>query len=351
VSVNAACSGYRPVPMFEPGELRAPVPVTGTPLSLVWRSHPLRGPSQPLATDSVNLYLGGSDRRLVAVDLASGRTRWAVRLGGPLVGGVLRDGALVYTATDQPEGRVHARRAESGSEVWHVSTGYVQTALALVGGRIIALTRNGRIYGIDRLTGQIVWKRQLATAQIPPFPLDSERVLITSYDSLYLVRSVDGAVLLRRRAPGGVTADWKRAGDLLVAATGDSLVVVIDPDSLTDRGMIRLDGPVLTPPAVIGDTLYCVTQTGTVWRVRAGPELRADRLVDLRWPAVGAPLVLGDWLLVGGADGDLRALLRSTGEEAWRLPVGRPADAAPLFLTDGDFLALSGRGDLQRLRL
>jgi outer membrane protein assembly factor BamB len=351
VTVNAACTGYRPVPQARPGPPPAPVPLADTPLLRVWRSHPLRGPSHPLATDSANVYLGGSDRHLAAVDLETGRTRWSVRLGGPIVGGVLRDGDLIYAATDQPEGRVHARRAESGSEAWHVSTGYVQHPLVLAGDLIIALTRDGRLYGIDKRNGKVAWKEHLAGGLVPPTVLDSARILVTTFDSLFLVGTRDGRILRRHGAPPGITGRWEPAGHLLATVTGDSLVVALNPDALEVRGQVRLDGPLLTRPALIDDTLYCVTQAGAVWRVQLTDSLRADRVADLHLPVVGGPVILGDWLLLGGADGDLRALQRSSGTVAWHLLIGRPAEHPPLLLRDGDLLALGGRGELQRLRL
>ncbi len=350
VSVNAACSGYRPVPAFNPGERHEPVPIPETPLYRLWQSKPLRGPSQPLAADSTNVYLGGSDRRVVAVDLASGRTRWAVRFGGPLVGGVLRDGDLVFAATDQPEGRVHALRAESGSQAWGLSTGYVQAPLALAGERLVVLTRTGWVYAIRKGTGQVDWRRRLPTTRVPALALDAERALITSHDSLFLVRMQDGRVTLRARSPGPITAPWRRVGEHLIGVTGDSTVIALEPVSLAIQSQVRLDGPVLTAPAVQGDTLYCVTQSGTLWLVRVEPALVATRLAAFRWPPVGTPAVLDQWLLVGGADGVLHALDRFSGTEIWQLRLGRPAEAPPLPLGEGQFIALGGRGDLHRLR-
>ncbi len=266
------------------------------------------------------------------------------------MGGALRDGGQVYAATDQPEGRVHALRTESGSQIWQVSTGYVQAPLTLAGERLVVPTRTGWIYAIRKGTGEVLWRRRLASSRIPALALDAERILVTSFDSLFVLRLADGKVTRRVRAPGPVTAPWQRAGVGLVAVTGDSTVVVLEPDSLAPLGRVRLDGPVLTRPALRGDTLYCVTQMGAVWRVLLPPPLAAERLAHLRWPAVGTPAVLGGWLLVGGADGVLRALDRATGAEAWRLQLGRPAEAAPLLLDDGSFVALGGRGDVQRLQ-
>ena len=58
LSVNAGCAGYRPPPPpFDPGDVSRP--------------------SAPMAFDSLSAYVAGADRRIVAVDLMSGRTRWS----------------------------------------------------------------------------------------------------------------------------------------------------------------------------------------------------------------------------------------------------------------------------------
>ncbi len=351
LTVNAGCGGYRPVPEFEPGDLKSPVPVAGTPLTLLWRSRPVRGPSAPLALDATTLYVGGSDRRVVAVDLQSGRTRWSVRVGGTLVGGVLLSGDLLYAGTDQPGGKVHAFRTISGSEVWARSTGYIQSPLALVDGKLIGLTRQNRVVALHAATGRIAWRRPLPTSRYAPVPLGGADVLISSYDSLYRVRVSDGKVTLRRRAPGVITAGWRAFGNLLVAGTGDSLVIAIDPDSLTARWRVQLDAPVLTLPAVSGDTLFAVTQVGSLYRiVTLGDGAVAEPLQRTPWPATGAPEIIGPWLLTGASNGALRAYSLQDGSLAWTTQLGRPVELGALALPDSGFLIFGGRGDLQRMQ-
>ncbi|MFN8651160.1 MAG: PQQ-binding-like beta-propeller repeat protein [Gemmatimonadales bacterium] len=350
VTVNAACGGYRPIPEFTPGDIKEPVAVAGTPLTLLWRSRPVRGPSAPLAADSVNAYVGGSDRRVAAVDLASGRTRWAVRLSGPLVGGVLGNGDVVYAATDQPGGKVVALRKESGREVWSTGTGYVQAPLALTDGWLAVLTRQGVMIGINAGTGKAAWKKRLPSTRVGPAVLGDGVVLVTSYDSLYAVRMRDGQVILRRRSPGAVTSPWIRFGDALVASTGDSAVIAIAPDSLTPAWRVRLDAPLLVSPAAQGDTLYCVTRAGSIYRVVPGRDPVDQQIHEPGWPATGTPSLLGPWVVVGGADGTLYGFERESGTEAWRVKLGRPAEFPVTPLYDGSFLAVGGSGDMHRMR-
>jgi outer membrane protein assembly factor BamB len=350
MSVNAACGGYRPIPEFDAGPQREPVAIAGTPLTRLWESRPVRGPSAPVALDSLNAYLGGTDRRLAAVDLASGKTRWVRRLTGPLIGGVLMADRVLYVATDRPDGRLYAILALSGSEHWSVRTGEVEAPVALVGNRLVVLNRRNQILAVDTATGKIRWRRALPSQRIGPLAMDADRVLVSSYDSLYLVRVSDGKVLLRRRAPGSITSPWLPVGQWLIAGTGDSLVVAIDPDSLRLEWKAHLDGPLLSTPAARGDTLYCVTQLGSLYRVLGGESPEVTRLRDVRWAATGAPALLGPWLLIGGSEGLLRAFRMSDGEEEWTLRLGPPFELAPLLLANGDFLALGGRGDMQRVR-
>jgi hypothetical protein len=62
---------------------------------------------------------------------------------------------------------------------------------------------------------------------------------------------------------------------------------------------------------------------------------------------VTAPLVaLGDLLLLGGADGTIRAL-RHDGSQVWRIGLWSPVEIAPVPLHDG-FLAVGGNADVHR---
>lgn len=348
--VNAGCTGYRPVPEFDPGDLPRPAALAGTPLTRLWRVRPLRGPTAPVARDSQNLYLGGADRRVIAVDLESGKTRWAHRVSGPLLGGVQVSDGVVYAATSRPEGKVHAFQAGSGSELWSTGTGYVEAPLAVLPDRIIVLTRRMQVLALNRATGKVLWRRRLPAQRIGPQHLANGLLLVTSYDSLYLVRPTDGTIQRRRRAPGALTAPWVPLGTRLVGATGDSLLVALDPDSLTVDWSVRLDAPALASPVVRQDTVYAVTRTGSIYRVPPGGGPAAERLREEPWAVTGAPLLFGDWLLVGGSEGSLRAFALGDGATAWSTPLGRPLELAPLLLGADEILAVGGQGDLHRIR-
>jgi outer membrane protein assembly factor BamB len=114
---------------------------------------------------------------------------------------------------------------------------------------------------------------------------------------------------------------------------------------------VALDAPVLGTPAAQGDTLYAASRRGTLYRIAASaPDSMpvATPIAELDWPVTSSVSVLGGLVLLGGADGTLRAL-RPDGREAWRIQLSLPVELGPLPLDDG-MVAVGGDGDLHRYR-
>ena len=101
-------------------------------------------------------------------------------------------------------------------------------------------------------------------------------------------------------------------------------------------------------PAASGDTIYAATRRGTLYRIVTDSIARAERIVELDWPVTAPVTIVNREILLGGADGVLRAL-RPDGAELWRVQLWRPIELGPLPLPDG-LLAIGGEGDLHRYR-
>jgi outer membrane protein assembly factor BamB len=340
--VNAACAPFHPPPPPLAPEAAGDAPAQ------VWAARAGRRFTGRLVVHDSTIYGAGLDRKVYAVDLASGQVRWSSRLSGLVAGGVLVLGDTVYAASARPEGRLYALDAGTGRRLWRVPTGPVSAPLALVGNTLIAATLDGRVLGVDPSTGNVRWRRKVGVARVAAAPADSAAFILATVDSIFRITMADGKVLGRVRSPGTLLSPWVAKGPELVAGTTDSLIVAIRPADLAELWRVRLDAPVLGSPALRGDTIYAVTRRGTLYRVLADSAARAEVVVALDW-AVTAPVTVADGLLLlGGADGVVRAL-RADGEEAWRLQLWRPVELGPLRLPDG-ILAIGGDGDLHRYR-
>jgi outer membrane protein assembly factor BamB len=138
-------------------------------------------------------------------------------------------------------------------------------------------------------------------------------------------------------------------GDVLLAGTTDSLVVSIRLSDLRPAWRVKVDAPVIGAPAASGDTVYAVSRRGTLYRITGDSAETARPIVALSWPVTAPVTVLGGAILLGGADGTIRAFRPEDGRELWRLRLQGPIELSPTPLADG-MLAIGGNGDLHRYR-
>jgi outer membrane protein assembly factor BamB len=294
------------------------------------------------------LYVGGMDRKVYAVNLAKGEVRWSARLSGMVVGGVLLSDDTVFVASSRPDGQVHALRRADGKKIWRVSTGPIAAPLAMVGGVLVAETQRGEVLALDPGTGKVRWHRRVGVARGPATAAGAGGILVSTTDSLFRLGVSDGKVTHRVASPGTVVASWLLHQGALLAGTTDSQVVSIRPADLHRIWTVAVDAPVLGSLAAIGDTLFLATRVGTIYRIDPDSEPKAERIASLDWPVTAPVTVLRGQILLGGADGTIRAL-RSDGSEIWRVRVWRPVELGPVPLADG-LLAIGGDGDLHRYR-
>jgi outer membrane protein assembly factor BamB len=341
-SVNAACINFRPAPSPLPPEVAAAAP------EQVWATRAGRRFTGNVVLRGGTLYGAGLDRKVYAIDLENGHVEWAERLSGLVAGGVLVSGDTVYAASSRPDGRLYALDRKTGARFWRVKTGAVGAPLALVNGIVIAPTQRGEVLGLGAAQGDTRWRRKLGTSRVAPLDVGDGAILVATVDSIFRLQVADGKVTHRTRSPGTVLSPWLRLGGSLVAGTTDSQLVALDPATLATRWTVRVDAPVLDSPAASGDTIYVATRRGTLYRVPPSEQRRAEQVVELEWPVTAPVTIVDGHILLGGADGQLRAL-RPDGSELWRIQLWRPVEIGPVALEDG-IIAFGGDGDLHRYR-
>ena len=341
-TVNAACVNFRP----------PPVPLTasvaGSAPTPVWTARAGRRFTGQVQVEDNVLYGGSIDRKVYAVDLLNGDTRWSFRLPGMILGGVLLDGDTLFVASSRPQGRIQALDRTKGAQLWKTSVDPVGAPLALIDGSIVALTQRGEALALDPKTGKIRWQRRVGVSRTAAVEAGAGGVLVATIDSLKRLNVADGKITHRVGSPGTVVSPWLAHGGSLLAGTTDSQLVSIRPGDLGVNWKLRVDAPVLDSPAALGDTLFLATRLGTVYRILPGADAVATPIASLRWPVSAPVSVVGGQILLGGADGTIRAL-RTDGSEIWRVQIWRPVELSPIPLADG-LIAVGGNGDLHRFR-
>ncbi len=341
-SVNAGCVNFRPPP--------TPIAATaaGNAPTPIWTTRAGRRLTGQVEIRDNTLYGGGTDRKVYAVDLASGEVRWSKRLSGMVVGGVVVSGDTVYAASSRPEGRIYALRREDGKQIWRTSAEPIGAPLALVQGVLVAETQRGRVVAFEPATGKVRWRQRVGVARIPAMPAGPGALVVATTDSLFRIALADGKVTHKAASPGTVLSAWLPHDGALLAGTTDSLVISISPEDLHRNWTLQVDAPVLSSPALLGDTVFLATRIGTVYRIEPDSAPVPEQIAALEWPVTAPVTILGTQILLGGADGTIRAL-RPDGSEIWRVRVWRPVELSPIALPDG-LLAIGGNGDLHRYR-
>lgn len=340
-AVNAGCAYNRPIPESP----LAGIDGTKAPLTERWLLRTNRGMSLPVAVAGDRLYGVGIDRRVVAVDLDRGRERWAYRMDGPAMGGLLLRNDTIIATSERPGGEVVALAAATGRRVWKRRVGWVGAPIALPHDLVVVQTRTRGTWALSPVDGEVRWRLPLGGGRVSAIAGPDSTILIATIDSTYIVAAGDGEVLQRRGAPGAMMIEWVPARLGLLAATGGGEVVLFDPGTMNIIWRRPLDGPVAVMPTVRGDSAWIPTTVGTVWRIDLATG-EPTRLLTHPTP-ISAPLATWDGaLLVGDAKGILSAY-DTDGTLRWQLAVGKPVDTPP-FEFDGDLIVIGGRGDVHR---
>jgi outer membrane protein assembly factor BamB len=125
---------------------------------LWWRDlkEPMATASQPVVADG-RLYVGTNYGSLYALDRRTGKTAWAYKAGGAILGSPAYHGGIVYA--NSMDHFCHAVDARTGKGVWRFETGEgIWAAPVVAEGRIFVAGRDGFVYALDPASGKQLWR-------------------------------------------------------------------------------------------------------------------------------------------------------------------------------------------------
>ena len=118
-----------------------------TTMATLWRVQ-VPGVKQYFASPALTkdlMIVGCRDRKVVALDRASGDLRWKFQARGKVDSSPVVAGDVVYFGSD--DGRLYALRAADGTELWkHVCTDKVIASPAIAAGRLVVADGEGVVF-------------------------------------------------------------------------------------------------------------------------------------------------------------------------------------------------------------
>lgn len=255
----------------------------------------------PLVTDSA-VFIGTTNRQLLAFNARSGRRHWDQRLEGEIAGDMVRSGRTLFMTTAEWNGRVHARDIERGRRVWQRETGPARHSPLVEGGIVYVAADDGQVHALRSEDGDQIWRANLrGRVTATPLSVGDALVVGTSADTLYRITKRDGAIVARGHIASSLSAPPAVAGDTLILATHSGDVYGVSATSLRTLWRVQTGAPILAAPIVARDgTIHVMNRDAAIFRIRGGTE---SKVAAFKRGATSSFTLARDRYIVGLIDG------------------------------------------------
>ena len=171
------------------------------------------------------MFFGATDGRLFAVDVDSGRVRWAYDTGGRINSSPsLAEGRVCITTY---AGSIFCLRQGNGRKLWST---YVKrdafryesfyASASTDGERLYTIARSGRIVTLDADTGRVIWTDQVNSLGYSTPAVGRDRIFVGDFNGgLRAYRKTNGALLWRSHVGGRILGAPVIVGDLVFFST------------------------------------------------------------------------------------------------------------------------------------
>lgn len=312
------------------------------PLHQVWQYNAQGGVSgTPLIRDSV-VIIGTLHGEIQAANVGNGRRLGYKVVEGAIVGTPVLDGSRVIFAMSTPKESVAAINLERGDRVWTFAAGPVESAPLLYDNWVYVTTLEGSLICIDKFTGEGVWTftPEEKDRSVRSSPATDGAVIVFGSDNgfVYGVDRQSGRMLWKTDIASSVFASPIIIGDLVIVGTVKGALVGLEKASGSLRWSYETGSRIYSAAAGTQSVVYAGSangvlhaldvETGTLrWKFEAGSVIAS------------APLVTSGLIFIGSLDKKLYALDAATGRERWQFEAEGRIRVSPVLY--GDFLLVT----------
>jgi outer membrane protein assembly factor BamB len=292
--------------------------------NMVWRTDTGVRLSAGAGTGQGLVLAGGGKGELLALDPASGQTRWKVVLSSEVNGQLLALADTVIARTG--DGRVHGLAVADGSRKWLYTRNLPALSLRGSGGMAVrdevlyAGFPGGKLVALNAANGAQLWE---ATVALPRGATELERVADVMGNP-----AVDERQVCAVAYQGRVACFDRRTGAPLWAR-----------DTSSNSGLAMDERNVYVTDDKDAVTAYDKTSGRAGWR--------QDKLARRQ---VTAPLALGAWVVVADGEGYVHVLSADDGSFVARARVDSGVRTAPVDIGPG-FAVQTAKGSVVAFRL
>ncbi|MDZ4689054.1 MAG: PQQ-binding-like beta-propeller repeat protein [Planctomycetaceae bacterium] len=248
---------------------------------------------------------------------------------------VTLDEQLVYV--QGTNGVVTAFDTETGQRVWALRLGqFDEPSFPAVSNEDIVLVVVGpSLYGVDKLTGGLMWQVRLPGAPSTGPSTDENQVYVGTLDgsvyaySLKIIRKLyleqrlpawsHQALMWRYQAGKEVTSPPISVGRTVNFASRDGSLYAVTTNRRELQYQFETDAPIVAPMARVGDTQFFASENFNFYAINANNGTVLWELVT-GLPIRKAPVAITKYLIVVPERGGLYCLDVATGKQFWWNP-------------------------------
>ncbi len=317
------------------------------------------------ATDGVRVYANDVDGTVVAFNLNDGREVWETDLDTVIGAGV--GAGLSQVVVVAESGEVIALDSASGDELWRYQLSSEAVAAPQLNRELVVVQQvNGKLTALDALTGEHRWTYD---SQVPALSLRGTSAPLVVSDVTFAgfangkfvaVSNSNGKMLWEQliAEPQGrselermVDVDGRPllANNMLYVTSYQGRVVAINPFNAQIQ-WAKDSSSYRTPAAGFGN-IYVVESDDTVQAYDAGSSASVWSQPQLEHRRVTAPAMLGNYLVVGDAEGYLHFLSQVDGHFVARYRADSKGLVGDMLAVNDVLYVLGNDGRLLALRL
>lgn len=317
------------------------------------------------AIDGDRIYAANVDGKVFAIDRREDDRLWKVDVDAQLLSAVGAGEGLVLVGST--EGILIALKQEDGSELWRVPLSSEMLAAPQVeAGMVVVQTMDGSASGLKAATGETVWTYNTT---LPSLTLRMSGTPVLDNGTAYMafasgkVIALDSESGLLRWQQTVALPKGRNELERLINFDGKLLVTGSDVYAGSYQGSVAAvdknqgriswseEASVLGALAADKGSVYFTQSDDAVVGLKMATARRFWENRDFARRQLTAPVVLGDFLVVGDSEGYLHVLRQSDGTVAGREHVGGDGIRNAL-LSDGETLyVLTNSGKLRAYQL
>jgi outer membrane protein assembly factor BamB len=255
--------------------------------------------------------------------------KWEFKTGDAVEGApAIQDGVAYVASCDK---HLYAIDLATGKQKWKVKLGTMKASPSVKGDRVYVGNLDGKFFCLKAADGSKVWEFETGGEIMAGANFHGKNVLIGSHDSTLYCLDDAGKKVWEVKTDGPVNGAPAVIGDTTFVAVCDSFLHILDAKTGKELGSVDLEGQAAATAAVVGDFAYVGTMANTVVAVNLK---KKEKLWSFEAPARQQPFyasaAAAELVVAGSRDKKVYGLDPKTGKQVWSFQTGGQVDASPV---------------------